>query len=114
MESLLSVLKQNVTNEVRIFYRRGQKLCHQGNFLDYQKSGSIVDILGFDPKYEKAPSNTGFSWGYSAKKLFRNGLEKLAWQTVLDLQLKSFQTRLRDHITRYRASDYTKLEESFA
>jgi len=52
----------------------------------------LVDILGFDPKYEKAPSNTGFSWGYSDKELFRNGLEKLP-TTSTRPQLRIFQTQ---------------------
>ncbi len=90
-ESLLSVLKQN-DYEVRYFIGADRNFDHQGNFLDYQKVDQLVDILGFDPKYEKAPSNTGFSWGYSDKELFRNGLEKLPANSTRP-QLRIFQTQ---------------------
>lgn len=90
-ESLLSVLKQN-DYEVRYFIGADQNFDNQGNFLDYQQVDQLVDILGFDPKYEKAPTNTGFSWGYSDKELFRNGLEKLPTNTTRP-QLRIFQTQ---------------------
>jgi phosphoglycerol transferase MdoB-like AlkP superfamily enzyme len=90
-ESLLSVLKEN-DYEVRYFIGADRNFDHQGSFLDYQKVDQLVDILGFDPKYEKAPSNTGFSWGYSDKELFRNGLEKLPLNTTKP-QLRIFQTQ---------------------
>lgn len=37
----------------------------------------LNDIRTFDAKFEKSPSNNGFSWGYADKELFRNALEKL-------------------------------------
>jgi phosphoglycerol transferase MdoB-like AlkP superfamily enzyme len=90
-ESLLSVLKQN-EYEVRYFIGADRNFDHQGDFLDYQKVDQLVDILDFDSKYEKAPSNTGFSWGYSDKELFRNGLEKLPTNSTRP-QLRIFQTQ---------------------
>jgi phosphoglycerol transferase MdoB-like AlkP superfamily enzyme len=90
-ESLLSVLKQN-EYEIRYFIGADRNFDYQGNFLDYQQVDQLVDILGFDPKYEKAPSNTGFSWGYSDKELFRNGLEKLPTNSTRP-QLRIFQTQ---------------------
>lgn len=90
-ESLLSVLREN-DYEVRYFIGADQNFDNQGSFLNYQKVDQLVDILGFDPKYEKAPSNTGFSWGYSDKELFRNGLEKLPLNSSKP-QLRIFQTQ---------------------
>lgn len=90
-ETLLSVLKKN-DYEVRYFIGADRNFDHQGNFLDYQQVDQLVDVLGFDPKYDKAPSNSGFSWGYSDKELFRNGLEKLPVSSTRP-QLRIFQTQ---------------------
>lgn len=90
-ESLLSVLRQN-NYEVSYFIGADRNFDYQSNFLDYQEVDQLVDISGYDPKYQKIPSNTGFSWGYADKELFRNGLEKLPKNNIKP-QLSIFQTQ---------------------
>ncbi len=133
-ETLLSVLKKN-DYEVRYFIGADRNFDHQGPFLEYQQVDQLVDILGFDPKYQKAPSNSGFSWGYSDKELFRNALEKLPetsekpqlriFQTqtshdpYLVPQRELYQTKLRNHLTDYlnlnpqEVTDYLSYEDIY-
>ncbi|REG92752.1 putative sulfatase [Algoriphagus antarcticus] len=72
-ESLLSILKEN-DYETSFFLGTDASFDHQEEFLENAGLSELIDIQGFDPKYEKMASNTGFSWGYGDKELFKNGL----------------------------------------
>ncbi len=74
--SLISILRAN-RYETSYFIGSDKAFDNQGAFITYQKVDQLVDVSGFDPKYPKAPSKNGFSWGYADKDLFSNTLEKL-------------------------------------
>lgn len=89
--SLLSVLRDN-GYEVRYFIGADKKFDHVANFLEYQKPTQLEDESTFLASFQKAPSKNGFSWGYSDKELFTNGLQKLPPSTSSP-QVRIFQTQ---------------------
>lgn len=89
--SLLSVLRDN-GYEVRYFIGADKKFDHVVNFLEYQKPIQLEDESSFLTGFQKAPSKNGFSWGYSDKELFANGLKKLPASTTAP-QVRIFQTQ---------------------
>jgi uncharacterized sulfatase len=89
--SLLSVLRDN-GYEVRYFIGADKKFDHVANFLEYQKPTQLEDESTFLARFQKAPSKNGFSWGYSDKELFTNGLQKLPSSTSAP-QVRIFQTQ---------------------
>jgi phosphoglycerol transferase MdoB-like AlkP superfamily enzyme len=89
--SLISILRDN-GYKARFFIGADRAFDHQGNFLNYQQIDQLEDESTFDSKYEKTPTNTGFSWGYPDKALFQNGLDKLP-STKTGPELRIFQTQ---------------------
>lgn len=89
--SLISVLRDN-GYKTRYFIGADRAFDHQADFLNYQQVDQLEDESTFDPKYEKTPSNSGFSWGYPDKALFQNGLEKLP-SSKNGPELRIFQTQ---------------------
>ncbi|MFC3881066.1 LTA synthase family protein [Algoriphagus namhaensis] len=63
--------------ESHYFIGADRNFDHQGAFLNYQGIDHLNDIRTFDSKFEKSPSNNGFSWGYADKELIRDALQKL-------------------------------------
>lgn len=88
--SLLSVLREN-GYESRFFVGTDANFDNEAAFLDYQGMVQVEDERGFPDSFSKAPSKAGFSWGYSDKDLFINGLNKLP-TSVTAPQLRIFQT----------------------
>jgi phosphoglycerol transferase MdoB-like AlkP superfamily enzyme len=89
--SLLSILRDN-GYEVRYFIGADKKFDHVVDFLEYQKPIQLEDESSFLPGFQKAPSKNGFSWGYSDKELFINGLQKLPKERTAP-QVRIFQTQ---------------------
>lgn len=89
--SLLSVLRDN-GYEVRYFIGADRKFDHVADFLEYQKPVQLEDESTFLPGFQKAPSKNGFSWGYSDKELFINGIQKLPAERIAP-QVRIFQTQ---------------------
>lgn len=89
--SLLSILRDN-GYEVRYFIGADKKFDHVADFLEYQKPIQLEDESSFLPGFQKAPSKNGFSWGYSDKELFINGLQKLPKERTAP-QVRIFQTQ---------------------
>ncbi|WP_168171888.1 LTA synthase family protein [Algoriphagus sp. A40] len=127
--SLLSILKEN-GYESRFFIGTDVNFDHESDFLIYQEPVQIEDQNSFPPGLEKAPSNSGFSWGYTDKDLFRMGLEKLPKERNAP-QLRIFQTqtshdpylvperefykqKIRDHLTNHLSLDQEKVAEYLA
>src|SRR5690606_10648301 len=88
--SLLSVLGDN-GYESRFFIGSDGNFDNETAFLNYQGITQLEDERGFPPTFSKAPSNAGFSWGYSDNDLFRHGISKLP-TTVTAPQVRIFQT----------------------
>jgi uncharacterized sulfatase len=89
--TLLSILRDN-GYEVRYFIGADKKFDHVVDFLEYQRPVQLEDESSFLPGFQKAPSKNGFSWGYSDKELFINGLQKLPTTTNAP-QVRIFQTQ---------------------
>lgn len=89
--SLISQLAAN-GYESHFFIGADRNFDRQGNFLSYHGVDHLNDIRTFAPKYEKTPSNNGFSWGYPDKALVRDALEKLPL-TPEKPQLRIIQTQ---------------------
>ncbi len=89
--SLLRVLGAN-GYESHYFIGADLDFDNQGDFLRYQGVDQLVGVNDFDPKYQKIPASSGFSWGYFDKELFQNALEKLPADPQKP-QLRIFQTQ---------------------
>ncbi len=88
--SLLSILGEN-NYESRFFIGTDANFDNEAAFLNHQGIVQLEDERGFPPTFNKAPSKAGFSWGYSDKDLFLNGLEKLPTDVTAP-QVRIFQT----------------------
>lgn len=124
--SLLSVLKQN-GYEARFFTGTDAKFDNELDFLEYQGVNLIVDESSFPASFEKAPTNSGFSWGYTDKDLFSYGIETLPvtapspevriFQTLtshdpyLVPEREVYQQKIRDHLSNYLKLDEEKIRE---
>lgn len=89
--SLLSILREN-GYESRYFIGADGNFDRVADFINYQKPVQLEDEKTFSPEFVKAPSTSGFSWGYSDKDLFLNGLQKLPME-VTKPQVRIFQTQ---------------------
>ncbi|TFV97760.1 LTA synthase family protein [Algoriphagus kandeliae] len=90
-QTLLSILRDN-GYETRYFIGADKNFDHVGPFIEYQEPVQFIDEKEFDSKYKRAPSNSGFSWGYADKELFENSLEKLP-SSLENPQILIFQTQ---------------------
>lgn len=124
--SLLSILREN-GYESRFFIGTDVNFDHESDFLIYQEPVQIEDQNSFPPGLEKAPSNSGFSWGYTDKDLFKMGLEKFPdernapqlriFQTItshdpyLVPEREVYQQKVRDHLSNYLNLSQAKITE---
>lgn len=124
--SLLSILRKN-GYESRFFIGTDVNFDHESDFLIYQEPVQIEDQNSFPPGLEKAPSNSGFSWGYTDKDLFKMGLEKFPdernapqlriFQTItshdpyLVPEREVYQQKVRDHLSNYLNLSQAKITE---
>ena len=90
-QTLISILRDN-GYKARFFIGADRKFDHEGDFLEYQQVDQLEDESTFLPGFEKAPSTNGFSWGYSDKELFKNGLQKLPSEKS-GPEIRIFQTQ---------------------
>jgi phosphoglycerol transferase MdoB-like AlkP superfamily enzyme len=88
--SLLSILKEN-GYESRFFIGTDSNFDNEAPFMKYNGVDHIIEESSFPSTYQKAPSNSGFSWGYTDKDLFKYGLEVLP-QNFTSPQVLVFQT----------------------
>ncbi|GMQ28423.1 hypothetical protein Aconfl_10660 [Algoriphagus confluentis] len=90
-QTLISILRDN-GYKARFFIGADRKFDHEGDFLEYQQVDQLEDESTFLPGFEKAPSTNGFSWGFSDKELFKNGLQKLPAEKS-GPEIRIFQTQ---------------------
>lgn len=124
--SLLSIMKEN-GYETRFFIGSDINFDHEADFLIYHQLLQIEDQKSFPPGLEKAPSNSGFSWGYTDKDLFKMGLDKFPDKRIAP-QLRIFQTmtshdpylvpereiykqKIRNHLSTYLKLSSAKITE---
>ncbi len=89
-QSLLSILGEN-GYKTRFFVGTDANFDNEAPFLKFQGVDQITDESAFPPGFEKAPTNSGFSWGYTDKDLFRYGIETLP-ATAASPEVRIFQT----------------------
>ncbi|MBN7810560.1 sulfatase-like hydrolase/transferase [Algoriphagus sp. H41] len=127
--SLLSVLRENGYKN-RFYLGSDANFDNEAPFLKYQGMEQIVEERMFPTTYQKAPSNSGFSWGYTDKDLFRYALETLP-EEVSGPEVRIFQTltshdpylvperpvyeqKLRDHLHTTLGLSAEKVQEYMA
>jgi hypothetical protein len=125
-KSLISVLRDNGYS-ARFFIGADRKFDHEGDFLEYHQIDQLEDESTFLPQFERTPTQSGFSWGYADKELFRNGLLKLPKQKT-GPELRIFQTqtshdpyivpersiyeqKFNNHLRDYLKINQTKIQE---
>ncbi|MBN7800452.1 LTA synthase family protein [Algoriphagus aestuariicola] len=127
--SLLSILSEN-GYKTRFFLGSDADFDNEAPFLKYHGIDQIVEESMFPTTFEKAPTNSGFSWGYPDKTLFSFGIETLPSEKTSP-ELRIFQTltshdpylvpergiyeqKLQDHLRNKLRLSSEKIEEYLA
>jgi uncharacterized sulfatase len=81
--SIISILKKEAGYKSSFIYGSEAEFDNMDIFLERQGIDTIIDSRYFDETYKKLPPNeSGFTWGYGDKDIFRRYIEKLSADEV--------------------------------
>ncbi|WP_346854733.1 LTA synthase family protein [uncultured Draconibacterium sp.] len=77
--SIITILKKEAGYKSSFIYGSEAEFDNMDVFLERQGIDQIIDTRSFDDTYTKLPGNeSGFTWGYGDKDIFRRYIQKLS------------------------------------